>query len=241
MSKQTITYGGFCTHCQTRHSLPCEPVLDEAKQLIAELEESQTIQHGSSIFSTKNLFGKARGQMFGVMLARDKKGKTHLAKAFSGQFNGHYQALQWVPPLFNVEQFHRINAPEEQRIKALTTRLAQTTDPQAQHAIRQERRMRSQTLMKKIHDLYVLRNFKGEQQPLSAFFQKTKGIPTGAGDCCAPKLIQHAINHNLTPLGIAEFFFGHPNKSNTRQHGHFYSSCTSNCAPILGFMLCGLM
>ena len=93
--------------------------------------------------------------------------------------------------------------------------------------------------MKKLHDLYELQNFKGEKKPLAEFFKDTNGIPTGAGDCCAPKLLNHAARNNLRPLGIAEFYWGKTNHSNTREHSQFYSCCVSKCQPILGFMLCG--
>ena len=86
----------------------------------------------------------------------------------------------------------------------------------------------------------ALTNFRGETKPLNDIFQDKNGIPTGTGDCCAPKLLNFAVKNNLTPLGLAEFYWGKENKSATRQHGRFYQSCTSKCQPILGFMLCGL-
>lgn len=71
-------------------------------------------------------------------------------------------------------------------------------------------------------------------------FCEDKGIPTGTGDCCAPKLLNYAARNRLKPIGISEFFFGRENKSETRKHGEFYPSCKIKCEPILGFMLCGL-
>lgn len=204
------------------------------------LEQQRSIVKDEPRFSTEFLFGPARGQMFGLMLTRDPSGTSQIIKGFSGQYNGLYHVEGWVPPVFNLEAFHSLNDPEEKRIKALTAQLTTTTDPHRQQQIKQERRRRSQELMKKIHNLYRLKNFKGEERPMSTFFPQDRGMPTGAGDCCAPKLIQYAIKHHLTPLGMAEFYFGRKNKSQTRQHGQFYSSCQSNCAPILGFMLCGL-
>ena len=65
-------------------------------------------------------------------------------------------------------------------------------------------------------------------------------MPTGTGECCAPKLLHHAATHGLTPLGLAEFYVGRTNRSGTRRHGEFYAPCAEKCAPILGFLLCGV-
>ena len=93
--------------------------------------------------------------------------------------------------------------------------------------------------MRAIHDLYRLQNFHSQRAGLEEIFAAKKGVPTGTGDCCAPKLLQYAALHNLTPLALAEFYFGRENRSGTRQHGCFYPSCRTKCYPILGFMLCG--
>ncbi len=207
---------------------------------MTELERTKNMREDTQTDSTDILFGDARGQMLGVMLTRDQNGQNKILKGFSGQFNGQYLLEGWVPPIFKVEQFDKLNTPEEKKIKALSHKLTLAKDRDQQQKLKKERRNRSRALMKKIHGLYILHNSKGEQRAMSNFFPQNKGIPTGAGDCCGPKLLQYAIKNNLTPLAMAEFYFGRQNKSNTKQHGHFYSSCTSGCAPILGFMLCGL-
>ena len=107
----------------------------------------------------------------------------------------------------------------------------------------QLRKKKSQQLMRAIHSLYRLHNFHGQVASLERVFAAgtdKKGLPpTGTGDCCAPKLLQHAAVHNLTPLAVAEFYIGKENRSGSRQHGCFYPSCQAKCYPILGFMLCG--
>jgi hypothetical protein len=74
--------------------------------------------------------------------------------------------------------------------------------------------------MTRIQGLYRLSNFRGESRPMTEVFQG--GIPTGAGDCCAPKLLNHAALHGLTPLGISEFYWGRENRSGRRKHGEFH-------------------
>ena len=94
--------------------------------------------------------------------------------------------------------------------------------------------------MRDIHSLYRLTNFRGETTTLDEAFIGDSGIPTGTGDCCAPKLLHFAAQNDLRPLGISEFFWGKENISGEHHHGSFSSSCVEKCRPILGFMLCGL-
>ncbi|MBV5332457.1 hypothetical protein JZU54_02575, partial [bacterium] len=76
--------------------------------------------------------------------------------------------------------------------------------------------------MRDIHGLYTLTNFHGEGRPLAEAFAGSGGIPTGTGDCCAPKLFNQAVQEHLTPVAMAEFYWGRENSSRTRQHGQFY-------------------
>lgn len=56
----------------------------------------------------------------------------------------------------------------------------------------------------------------------------------------APKLLQYAFEHRLTPLAIAEFWWGASPKGEIRRHGHYYPACRGKCGPILAHMLQGL-
>lgn len=64
--------------------------------------------------------------------------------------------------------------------------------------------------------------------------------PSGAGECCAPKLLQYAFSHNLKPIAMAEFWIGAPSKTEVRQEGVFYPPCSGKCVPILRHMLQGV-
>lgn len=105
---------------------------------------------------------------------------------------------------------------------------------------RKNRRTYSQDMLVVFHDLYQLQNFNGTQRSIRDVFYEERGIPTGTGDCCGPKLLQAAAQKGLTPLGLSEFYFGRENKAATRFHQEFYPSCKNKCQPILGYMLCGL-
>jgi tRNA pseudouridine32 synthase/23S rRNA pseudouridine746 synthase len=104
------------------------------------------------------------------------------------------------------------------------------------------RRAKSKVLQKKLFAQYEFLNANGEVKDLNRIFADLpeQTPPSGAGDCAAPKLLQHAYQHNLTPVAMAEFWWGAAPKSAIRQHKNYYPSCYSKCQPILGHMLQGL-
>lgn len=239
--------GGPCLDCRREHSFSEGDARSHCLELMQFLEQEKRIDllaptgQTDSRLTTASLFGEARGKMFGVMVCRAADGSERILHAFSGQYNGIWEVEGWVPPLFNVAAYTRIYADIEPRIKQLGRTLQRTEHGSAQwRDLTSRRRQLSQQWMREIHALYTLSNFRGQQRLLSEAFAGTGGIPTGTGDCCAPKLFNQALRENLQPLGLAEFYWGRENVSRSRQHGHFYPSCASKCAPILGFMLCGL-
>ncbi|AJR04115.1 RluA family pseudouridine synthase [Siansivirga zeaxanthinifaciens] len=100
----------------------------------------------------------------------------------------------------------------------------------------------SASIQQKIHQQYKFLNAKGETKDLLDIFKDTKTPipPAGSGECAAPKLFQYAYKNNLTPVAMAEFWWGASPKSEVRKHQQFYPSCRSKCEPILGHMMQGL-
>lgn len=242
-----VSCSGPCARCGVEHTLPGRPAIRAAQQLMRDLEAHGRIDfcrpahEADPAYSTAPLFGEARGHMFGVMAFRNADGSTGLVKAFSGQFNGQWLAPGWVGPLVDVDEFERVNTPGERRVKELGRMMREHEPGSETYArLRRERRELSRSLMAELHGLYRLRDFRGNERCLAQVFGPDRGIPTGTGDCCAPKLLHHAARNGLVPLGIAEFYWGRSNRSGTREHGRLYPSCREKCRPILGFMLCGL-
>ncbi|MFC1524074.1 hypothetical protein ACFL6N_04710 [Thermodesulfobacteriota bacterium] len=241
------SYSGHCNQCDTLHSISQGEARQKCRELMHVLDREKRIDlevlssQAQPCFSTDVLFGPGRGQMFGVMVCRDLKGALHVLRAFSGQYDGAWEVAGWAPPLFDVGEWRKINDPVEREIKGLGRELSLLQpDDRARNHLLQKRKSLSQQLMKDIHGLYRLTNFQGETRSLYDVYQEGNGIPTGTGDCCAPKLLNLAARQKLTPLGLAEFFWGKENRSLTKHHGIFYPSCEEKCAPILGFLLCGL-
>jgi len=180
-----------------------------------------------------------QGKMFGVLVYDDSRLKTetlpYLA-AFSAMLDGTYHHEGFVPPV--VEQ----PAPPVGSSKA-----------------------ESQRLQRLLFAQYQLVNGYGKTKNLLEIFEHEKPIipkeewfgkestsegnnelrkenlpPSGAGECCAPKLLQYALTHGLKPLALAEFWVGAPSRTEIRQEGAFYAPCSGKCVPILRHMLQGI-
>lgn len=108
--------------------------------------------------------------------------------------------------------------------------------------LREKRKKRSADLQQKLFKSYHFLNAKGEIKDLLDIFQSHtyQQPPAGAGECCAPKLLQYAYTHGLLPVCMAEFWWGSSPKSEIRLHQQFYPSCWGKCEPILSHMLQGL-
>lgn len=238
---------GYCNKCKSSHTLNRGNSHTHALTLMDALSKHQRIdfEHQGNNhhpdFSTSYLFGEARGKMFGVLECINLQGKTITLKAFSGQYNGNWLVPGWAPPLFSTDKFDSVNNETEKKIKFLTFEIQDLSSQSSKRqALVQTRKKLSQTLMIDLHKLYSLNNFRSKSTSIFDAFTKKSGIPTGVGDCCAPKLLNYAANNDLTPVGLTEFFWGKTNKSGSKEHGLIYTSCKEKCEPILGFLLCGL-
>lgn len=238
---------GWCSRCNRVHGLPQGHARALCREVMHHLEQDRRLDWhvpralADPRLSTDYLFGPARGQMFGVMEYVDHQGHIGYAKAFSGQYNGIWHVDGWVDPLVDTRAMDRLCRPVERKIKDLGRTIAGLghNDPRRKELMRQRRTL-SRQLMHRIHGLYTISNFRGETRLMADVFTGQGGMPSGTGDCCAPKLLNLAVQNGWIPLGIAEFYWGETNRSGSKQHGRFYPACTEKCQPILGFMLCGL-
>ena len=105
--------------------------------------------------------------------------------------------------------------------------------------LQSERQLRSHALQQWLFDQINFLNAKGERKGVRDIFGHVVP-PSGAGDCCGPKLLQYAYKHNLRPLCMAEFWVGASPRDEIRTDGNFYPACRSKCLPILTFMMKGL-
>ncbi len=114
--------------------------------------------------------------------------------------------------------------------------IIETADIQIRE-LKQQRKQLSCQLQAQMHAAYTLVNFLGQSKSLQQLIPN--GLPTGTGDCCAPKLLHYAATHNLKPLAMAEFWWG-ASSTQDKSQGEFYGACVERCQPLMGFLLSGL-
>lgn len=105
--------------------------------------------------------------------------------------------------------------------------------------LKQQRKVLSQQLQAQMHTAYCLTNFAGESVSLQQL-GAGGGLPTGTGECCAPKLLHYAATHGLKPLAMAEFWWGVASVKGDKVQAAFYGACAERCQPLMGFLLSGL-
>lgn len=195
-----------------------------------------------------------RGKMFGVLIVENTApgANEHFAyvSAFSAMLDGTYRHEGFVPPIVDISLADGYFRQEEARISALP--------------VGPERKQKSQALQRWLFAEYKLLNGVGETRNMLDVFAGEKPIlteeeffgrrnvnlrasdagtllpPAGAGECCAPKLLQYAYANGLKPLAMAEFWIGAATTTEVREYGRFYPACSGKCKPILRHMLQGL-
>ncbi|GFI39494.1 ribosomal large subunit pseudouridine synthase A [Muribaculaceae bacterium] len=141
---------------------------------------------------------------------------------------------------FEKAELHRLKKRAAERLEPL---LAAMNEAQSHiDTLKERRRMDSEALQQWLFSNFTLLNARGESRTLSEIFAETplKIPPSGAGECCAPKLLQAAYLRGWKPIAIAEYWYGHAKSGEIRIDGAYYPACRGKCLPVLGWMLQGL-
>ena len=169
----------------------------------------------------------AEGKMVGVLKVEDEKGEAGYLYGFSGTVGGSATLPGFVPPIYDLTDPEGYFRRREAEISAMPPGLA--------------RKLASAELQAWIFDRYHVSNARGETLSIREVFARRGLVPPGGtGDCAAPKLLQYAYDHHLTPIAMGEFWYGSSPASEVREQGRFYPACTGKCGPLLSFMLEGL-
>ncbi|MDE6648889.1 MAG: RNA pseudouridine synthase [Muribaculaceae bacterium] len=141
---------------------------------------------------------------------------------------------------FEKAELHRLKKRIKTEFEPYETKLREAQS--RLEAMKEKRRADSEALQKWLFDSFRVLNSRGESRSLSEIFTETplKIPPSGAGECCAPKLLQSAYLKGWTPVSIAEYWYGKPKGGDVRIHGNHYPACRGKCLPVLTWMLQGL-
>jgi tRNA pseudouridine32 synthase/23S rRNA pseudouridine746 synthase len=133
-----------------------------------------------------------------------------------------------------------LNNQSQQSVEQLQVKVDELIEPIAE--LKLQRKILSADLQHRIFSQYQFLNKELVPKSLVDIFADTalKTPPAGAGECAAPKLLHYAFQQNLTPLAMAEFWWGASPKSEVKKHQQYYPACTGKCQPILKHMLVGM-
>lgn len=141
---------------------------------------------------------------------------------------------------FMKAELKRIKKQGDEAVKAIEEKIAVYETKITR--LKKQRHEMSDALQRWLFEQYIMINARGEKRTLCDIFANTPGQvpPAGAGDCCAPKLLQYAYINGMRPVCMAEFWWGEPPNTEIRHHLNFYPACSGKCKPILKHMLQGL-
>mmetsp|Transcript_35282 Transcript_35282/g.51730 ORF Transcript_35282/g.51730 Transcript_35282/m.51730 type:complete len:336 (-) Transcript_35282:919-1926(-) len=141
---------------------------------------------------------------------------------------------------FDQREFKALKAKHKKEVQE-KQKLVNEIEDEIEY-LKKSRKEKSNKLQNQLFDQYQFLNTKKEKESLLPIFDKTplRRPPSGAGDCVAPKLFQHAFRKGYVPIAMAEFWWGKSPSTEVRRHGLYYPACRGKCEPILGHMLEGL-
>lgn len=182
-----------------------------------------------------------RGKMFGVLVydvtSNDQSpignDQSYLA-AFSAMLDGSYHHEGFVPPVYEAVQPPVGTSREEsQRLQRLLFANYRFTNLQGDTCNLLEIFANEKPILSP-EEYFSKSRIENHQSPIT---NPTSLPPSGAGECCAPKLLHYALSHGMKPIALAEFWVGAPSRTEVRQEGTFYAPCSGRCKPILKWIL----
>ncbi|GGP86368.1 RluA family pseudouridine synthase [Shewanella ulleungensis] len=174
---------------------------------------------------------------------KQQREQADIALAQAKFSNDEHKTLSIELSRQSVQQKHQLNALKQQWQSQITATQTQLNELQQQiKQLKRQRKQLSNNLQKKLFAQYQFLNIDGQARDLNDIFNDAPNHlpPAGAGECAAPKLLQYAFKQQLTPVAMAEFWWGASPKSEIKQHQNYYPACHGKCRPILTHMLAGM-
>ncbi|MDT0554220.1 pseudouridylate synthase [Urechidicola vernalis] len=184
-------------------------------------------------------FHTQKGKMFGVLVVQNQDKTYSYLGTVSGKLPGRLYCERFIPSVFDdsIDDFFINRGMTE--LTRIGDQIKKTENPSEIYKLKEKSRLKSIALQKQLFENYNFVNLSGKEENLIHIFKNSShgNPPVAAGDCTAPKLLQYAIEHELKPIAIAEFWWGSPIKKNGKKHKAYYPACKDRCRPILEYML----
>lgn len=238
---------------RVRHDYFVPPVYDlldsegEFKQGEAQItainHEVERMEQATELAELQRQEAAAKAKMtdeierFKTLMARHKQERDQ--RRLEGDLSAAAQEELLNQSRFEKAELRRIRQRHQKELEKITDEIGDFNRNIDELKVR--RKTMSEALQERIFRLFIVSNARGERRDLVEVFKPLGTLPpAGAGECCAPRLLNYAYQHALRPVCMAEFWWGASPVGEVRHHGHFYPACRSKCKPILDFMLQGL-
>lgn len=184
-------------------------------------------------------FNTQKGKMFGVLVVEDKQGEYAFLGAVSGKLPNNIKCDKLVPSVFDDSVEDNFIGKGMTALSKLSAKIKETSSQELKEQLKLERATMSHGLQQKLFENYSFLNLNGEtKNVIEIFHDSGNGYPpTAAGECTAPKLLNFALENELKPIAIAEFWWGKSSDVKEKNHKEFYPACEQRCKPILEYML----
>ena len=204
---------------------------------VERLEQSARLQEMKRHEATEKQKMSDEMDRFKALMAQHKRERDE--RRASGNLTPEEPEALLNQSRFEKAELKRIRQRHEAALAGIADEMADFQ--QEIDGLKARRKAMSEALQERIFRLFIVSNARGERCDLVEVFRPLGTLPpAGAGECCAPRLLNYAFNNHLRPVCMAEFWWGASPVGEVRHHGHFYPACRSKCKPILDFMLQGL-
>lgn len=228
---------------------PTEIAHQYCLKLIKQIEDGTVVLKQISKESEER---KGQGIMLGCLVAQDKKNKKrkilYTVSGNSKVLESGQQNFIFVNPIVlpyqienalfqNDSEIHRLTKLiNEEKSKNIELQNDENISNQLK-SLEQKRTELTDESLRKVFSLYEFYCFDKKKIKLNQIIQNHNGNlpPTGTGDCCAPKLLSYAFEHDLTPVSMDEIYYGNDTKS--KKNGISYPPCDNRCGYILPTIL----
>ncbi len=214
-----------------------EREISEINARLSEMERNPLLNELKTRLANEQETAETELNAYRTMMAEAKKERENKRRRGA---TAEEEAAMVAESQFQKAELRRL----KQRIKAQIECLQDELEVQvsAMVDLKSKRKRLSDALQRWLFQQFEVLNARGERRNLLDIFAPTpqRTPPAGTGECCAPKLLQHAFVMGYRPLSMAEFWLGRSPKTEIRREGAFYPACPGKCGPTLGFMLQGL-
>jgi tRNA pseudouridine32 synthase/23S rRNA pseudouridine746 synthase len=184
-------------------------------------------------------FLSKKGKMFGVLVVQNEDLSFGYLGTVSGKLPNKATCERLVPSVFDNSADDFFMDRGMTKLTVIGAQIKDETEPSKITILKEIRKQKSTALQQRLFENYNFSNLSGTTKNLIEIFSQSAhgNPPSAAGECAAPKLLQHAFKTGLKPIALTEFWWGGSIKTDDRLHKSFYPACKNKCRPILEYML----